>query len=285
MYEYTLHIANLYIQLETPFEVQICTESQCFLSDSSASCNYRVTFQPTDDLPTMPAVGRWVEDMYYTELDFSPAVYVRNYPGLPPYAVFQEKSDYIQCLYLSGSERRINETSSILNLIGLEKILLDNSAFLLHSSFIRYCGKGILFSAPCGTGKSTQADLWEKFRSSETMNGDRAGVRCMDGVWKAFGMPFAGTSGIYQNKSAPITAIVTLAQGPENVIRRLRPMEAVRKLLPECSCRRWDSDFMNEMLNLLLELVQQVPVYLLECRPDEGAVNLLHDTLEKDGWL
>ena len=98
-------------------------------------------------------------------------------------------------------------------------------------------------------------------------------------------MPFAGTSGIYRNESVPIAAIVTLAQGPENVIRRLRPMEAVRKLLPECSCRRWDSNFMNAMLDLLLQLVQEIPVYLLECRPDEGAVNLLHDTLVKDGWL
>lgn len=285
MFEYSLHFAGLRIGLMTPFEVKIRDESIPFLIENVAEPDVRVLFAPVNLLPPMPENGIWNEDMYYTQVDGCPAVYVRNYPGLPPYAVFQYSSREIRCAYLPDSEIRLNETSSILNLIGLEKILLDNQAFLLHSSFIRYRCRGILFSAPCGTGKSTQADLWEKFRGSDTLNGDRAGVRCIDGAWTAFGMPFAGTSGIYRNESAPLTAIVTLAQGPENVIRRLRPMEAVRKLLPECSCRRWDPAFMNGMLDLLLQLVSQVPVYHLECRPDEGAVNLLHDTLEKDGWL
>lgn len=104
----------------------------------------------------------------------------------------------------------------------------------------------------------------------------------MDGVWKAYGMPFSGTSGIYRNDSVPISTIVVLAQGTENQIERLRPMEAVRKLLPECSCRRWDQTFMDRMLNLLVSLVQQVPVYGLKCRPDQDAVLLLRDTIIKE---
>lgn len=284
MYEYTLNFMNLHIRLEAPFEIKICNESAPFLSHSTA-CDTRVVFQLTDALPIMPSDGCWVEDMYYTRLDLLPAVFVRNYPTLPPYAVFQYEPRLVRCICLRDSVRRINESSSLLNLIGLEKILLDNSGFLLHSSFIRYQGKGILFSAPCGTGKSTQANLWEKYRRSDTLNGDRAGIRSGNGHWTAYGMPFAGTSGIYRNESAPIAAIVTLAQGSENIIRKLRPMEAIRKLLPECSCRRWDSEFMNKMLDLLSQLVQQLPVYLLECRPDQGAVNLLHETLRKDGWL
>lgn len=285
MYEYTLHIAQLYIRLVAPFEIAVGSESRPFLTGYSGEEDLRVVFRQVEVLPPMPREGCWDEDLYYTALADVPTVYVRNYPGLPPYAVFRRKGKELRCLYLTGSELRINETDSILNLIGLEKILLDNSALLLHSSFIRYEGKGILFSAPCGTGKSTQADLWEKYRASETLNGDRAGVRCLDGNWTAFGMPFAGTSGIYRNESAPVAAIVTLAQGPENVIRRLRPMEAIRRLLPECSCRRWDAGFMAGMLDLLTGLIGQVPVYLLECRPDEGAVDLLCNTLRKDGRL
>ena len=285
MFEYTLNIMNLNIRLETPFEVAICSESAPFVVTNANPYDLCIKFEEIDKLPLMPSDGIWVEDMYYTSFGGGPAVFIRNYPNLPPYAVLQKANNVIRFYYLPDSWRRISETSSILNLIGLEKILLDNNGFLLHSSFIRYSGRGILFSAPCGTGKSTQADLWEKYRGSETLNGDRAGVRCVDGVWTSFGMPFAGTSGVYRNESAPIAAIVTLAQGPDNTIRRLRPMEAVRNLLPECSCRRWDFGFMNAMLDLILQLLQQIPVYLLECRPDEGAVNLLHDTLVKDGLL
>lgn len=285
MYECFLKFLNMTIRLAAPFEIRVGVESRPFFTENSSDYDVSVVFRPVDKLPDSPDGGIWEMDMYYTFLDGSPAIFVRNRPDEQPYALFHHQKDEIACLYLRYSEKWIRDTNGILNHVGLEKILLDNQAFLLHSSFIRYRGRGILFSAPSGTGKSTQADLWEKFRGSDTLNGDRAGVRCIDGAWTAFGMPFAGTSGIYRNESAPLTAIVTLAQGPENVIRRLRPMEAVRKLLPECSCRRWDPAFMNGMLDLLLQLVSQVPVYHLECRPDEGAVNLLHDTLEKDGWL
>lgn len=285
MFEYTFNFMNLNIRLEAPFEILVCRESEPFVIDNVSQYDLCVRFEESDKLPALPANGTWVEDMYYTTFSAAPAVYVRNYPNQPPYAVLVKGGKMIRVHYLRGSEKRICETSSILNLLGIEKILLDNNGFLLHSSFIRYRGRGILFSAPSGTGKSTQADLWEKFRGSETLNGDRAGVRFNDGVWTAFGMPFAGTSGVYRNDAAPIAAIVTLEQGANHTIRRLRSTEAVCKLLPECSCRRWDSGFMNAMLDLILQLLQQIPVYLLECRPDEGAVKLLHETLVKDERL
>lgn len=285
MFAYTLNIMNLNIRLETPFEVTMCSESAPFVITNANPYDLCIKFEEIDELPQMPSDGIWVGDMYYTNFEDAPAVFIRNYPNQPPYAVLHKANNVIRLYYLPDSEKRIYETSSILNLIGLEKILLDNCGFLLHSSFIRYCGRAILFAAPCGTGKSTQASLWEKYMGSETLNGDRAGVRCVDGVWTSFGMPFAGTSGIYRNESAPIAAIVTLAQGPENVIRRLRPMEAIKKLLPECSARRWDQNHMDQLLSLLLDLVQQVPVYRLECRPDQGAVELLHNTVTKEKSL
>lgn len=283
MHEYTLSLTGLVIRLETPFELLIRSETAPFMSVSSGLYDICIRFCPVEQLPPCPTDGRWVEDMFYTSLNGFSAVYVRNYVGEAPYAVLIYRSAEIECIYLQQFQKYVSESSSILNLIGLEKLLLDADAFLLHASFIRWKGNGILFSAPCGTGKSTQADLWEQYRNSETLNGDRAGVRCVDGEWTAFGMPFAGTSGIYRKESAPIAAIVTLSQGPENVIHRMRPMEAIRRLLPECSCRRWDSGFMNQMLDLLLRLVQHIPIYHLECRPDQGAVDLLHDTLIKDG--
>lgn len=285
MFELFLRITDISICIQAPFEIKICSESSPFLIQSHDQIDFSVVFKPADSLPELPSDGIWHEDMFYTVLDSVPCVYVRNILSESPYALFRYEDRLIRCYYLPGSEIRLNESSSILNLIGLEKLLLDNSSFLLHSSFIRFQGKGILFSAPCGTGKSTQADLWTLYRGSETLNGDRAGVRLCCGRWMAYGMPFAGTSGIYRNENAPITAIVTLTQGPENVIRRLRPMEAIRRLLSECSCRRWDTEFMNQMIDLLMKLVSQVPVYLLECRPDEGAVDLLYQTLQKDGLL
>ena len=285
MYEYFFQFADIHIRIAAPFQIHVSVESVPFLSHGAGEAHIVLSFVPVDSLPAVPLDGNWIEDRYYRHVNGLYEIFVRSFPGADPYARLVYGDGFIRCEYLSDFESKFTETCDILNLIGLEKILLDHSGFLLHSSLIRYQNKAILFSAPCGVGKSTQADLWNRFRSAEILNGDRAGVRFSNNYWCAYGMPFAGTSGIYKNASAPIAAVVTLDQGPENQIQRLRPIEAIRRLLLECSCRRWDSEFMNRMLDLLLKFVGPVPVYHLVCRPDEDAVNLLYDTLLKDGFL
>ena len=79
--------------------------------------------------------------------------------------------------------------------------------------------------------------------------------------------------------SAPIRAIVILRQSPENHLRTLSASEALRSLLPEFIAHRWDPSFMEKMLDLMAQLLQQVPVYCLECRPDRSAADLLKRSL------
>lgn len=280
---YVLKIADICIQLDTPFTVTFSAETSPFLCENTDPCQYRIVFRAEQNtMPAVPEGGRWVQDRYYTVYNGTNAVFVRNGPSQSPYALITELPVGFLCRYLAEFEQFFYDSCDILNVIGMEALLLRQGGMLLHSSLIRWQNRGILFSAPSGTGKSTQAYLWNAFMGSQTLNGDRAGIRCVNSKWTAFGMPFAGTSGIYRNESVPITAIVVLGQGTQNCIRQLNPMEAVRKLLPECSCRRWDPHFMDQMLSLLLALVQQVPIYHLECRPDRESVQLLHDTITKE---
>lgn len=279
-YYYT--IADTCFRLVTPFPVQVESESVPFLSEEKRPYQDTIIFRAVDTLPEVSSRHDWINDRCYTVLDGSDAVFVRNAPYELPYALITHTAEGIVCLYRGEFERFLRDSTGILNLLGLEYLLLRHGGLMLHASLIRWQGHGILFSAPSGTGKSTQADLWKTFEDSETLNGDRAGIRMCGGTWKAYGMPFAGTSGIYRNESVPITAIVVLEQSPDNVIRRLRPSQALHKLLPECSCRRWDQRFMEQLLAHLISLVQQVPVYLLECRPDRDAVQLLKKTLQED---
>lgn len=280
---YNLKLADICIQLDTPFSVTIGDELSPFLLENADTCHCRILFQAEPGaIPALPPDGRWIQDRYYTTYHGANAVFVRNTPDQYPYALITQMSNGFLCRYIPEFERFFYNSADILNVIGVESLLLQQGGLLLHASLICWQNRGILFSAPSGTGKSTQADLWETFMGSQTLNGDRAGIRCKSGVWTAFGMPFAGTSGIYCSDCAPIAAIVVLGQSPQNTIRRLKPMEALRKLLPECSCRRWDPQFMDQVLSLLLAVVQQVPVYQLECRPDREAVELLYDTITKE---
>ena len=280
MHSLTFQIMGVTYRLESPFEIIIDDQICPFLADPVSGCDILIRFQPVDILPK-PADGNWIEDICYT----SNGIYFRNYQDLPPYACLQMADNEYICSYLPEFQHYLHYSDGILNMLGLEQQMLAYSSMMLHASFIRFQGKGILFTAPCGTGKSTQAALWEQFMEADILNGDRTGIRNIDGRWTGFGLPFAGTSRIYRNEQAPICAIVALSQAPENTISRLRPSQAIAKLLPELSCRRWDADFMTRIFDLSLQLVQDVPVYHLACTPDRDAVTTLFDTLKREGLL
>ena len=175
----------------------------------------------------------------------------------------------------------IRSVDNLLDASELELLLTRLNVFSLHSSLVRRAeGDAILFTAPSGTGKSTQAGLWERFAGAETLNGDRSMLRRVDGVWTAFGSPFAGTSGIYRNESAPVRALIVLRQAPENTIRRLSLAEAFRAIYSESVLPRWHTEAHQHVISLVTEIVSEIPVYLLACTPDERPVTLLRNTLE-----
>ena len=116
----------------------------------------------------------------------------------------------------------MREYGTSLSADALEQVCITLQAALLHTSFIKWQGKAILFTAPSGTGKSTQADLWRRIEGAEIINGDRAVLRKEGGIWKAWGLPYAGSSRIFRNESAPVGAIVVLRKNDRNELRRLR---------------------------------------------------------------
>jgi len=162
--------------------------------------------------------------------------------------------------------------------VSIAQLLLAHNSFFIHSSFISINNKAILFSAPCGTGKSTQAALWKKHRGAEIINGDKAGVLVENGVY-ACGAPFCGTSGICKNKTLPLGAIVLLGQSKTNSIKRLSGIDALQKVLQNIYLDLVAPNEQRMIVDLLIELLKTVPVYSLECTPDETAVATLEKTL------
>ena len=211
---------------------------------------------------------------------------IRMQPGAEPHEWFIPiKKNHYEVRYLKEKENYIEYSRNLLEIINIEQILNNFNAFILHSSFIKWKNKGILFSAPSGTGKSTQADLWEKYENAEIINGDKAGIRKMDGRWMAYGLPFAGTSGIYKNKKAEISHIIVLRQGKENKLTRLSPRDAFIKLYSETVVHTWDKEFQENIINMITDVVQNVQIYQYECLPDKSAVDFLKEQIIKDRGL
>jgi hypothetical protein len=159
-------------------------------------------------------------------------------------------------------------------MLGPETLFLRHKGFILHSSVVRYEGQAILFSGASGVGKSTQGQLWEKYRQAEVLNGDRCVIVKRADRFYGCGSPYCGSSGIYRKAEAPIRAIVLPVKAGENRIEPLAPEKALRMLYRETLVNLWDVDFVNQVLDLLQELVLRVPVYTLYCRPDEQATEV-----------
>ena len=168
--------------------------------------------------------------------------------------------------------------------LSLAQLLLSQNAFFIHSSFISISGKAVLFSAPCGTGKSTQAALWENHRNAEVINGDKAGILVENGVY-ACGVPFCGTSGICKNKSFPLGAIVLLSQAESNSIRQLGGAEALQEIMKNIYLDFIAPHERLKCADLIIELLSKVPVYHLACTPDEEAVITLEKELRNGGVI
>ncbi len=187
--------------------------------------------------------------------------------------------DGLHKLYYPASRwHEFSPSIHLTHLIGGEALLLKHDAFLLHSSVVMINGKMVLFSGPSGAGKSTQADLWVKHRGAEVINGDRCVVMRKNGLFYGGGSPWSGTSGIYRPEQAPIAGIFLVHQASENSLERLGA-RAFPPLFTQTIVSPWDGEFMEKITRLFSELLSQIPVYRLNCRPDEDAVRLVYDTL------
>lgn len=196
------------------------------------------------------------------------------------YASCQEVSECRTTVYLSADRiERLNIDPVFTSLFSMERQMIKRDSLILHCAYIAHRGKAILFSAPSETGKSTQAALWERYRGSRTVNGDRGLLRKAGGIWTACGWPVCGSSGQCFQGDMPIHAIVMLRQGKENEAVRLSPIQAFSQLYAQITINQWNTDFVQQAMTLIEELVMQIPVYQLTCDISENAVRALEQAL------
>lgn len=206
---------------------------------------------------------------------------ILNFVGASaPYAVYIEEGEAGVRVFVDPQAGTLLKYDTIfVSLLALEKVMIRSEALILHSAYMCLNGKAVLFSAPSGTGKSTQADLWEQYRGTRTINGDKSLLIREEDGWYAHGWPICGSSQICKNETFPILAIVMLKQAKENRVRKLGIAEAVKKLVSQITMNMWNSQFQLQALDLIQQMVMEVPVYELECDISEEAVICLENIL------
>lgn len=193
----------------------------------------------------------------------------------------RRKGESLGILRRDGKAERIS-VKILMNCMEAEHLLTVRQGLILHASFIEYKGRAILFTAPSGVGKSTQAELWSRLRAAAIINGDRAALRWENGGFYAYGLPFAGSSKARRNTRLPLAAVVCLDQAAQTEIGVLKGAAAFRRLWEGCAVNAWSRGDVELCSASAARLAETVPVFHLACRPDESAVEALERELEAE---
>ena len=140
--------------------------------------------------------------------------------------------------------------------------LVQREVLLMHGSTVAVDGRAYLFTAPCGTGKSTHTRLWrEVFGDRAVMvNDDKPFLKQTGDAVLACGSPWTGKHGIGTNVCVPLGGICILSRGAENVIRPAVPEQTLEFLRSQC--------FPPQGLEKILDRVR---LWEMECTRDLGA--------------
>lgn len=151
---------------------------------------------------------------------------------------------------------------------------------LFHSSVTVKDGKAYMFLGHSGTGKSTHSRQWlEAFEQAHLLNDDNPVVRLMeDETVRVYGSPWSGKTPCYKNESAPLQALVQLAQAPHNEITKLRMTQAYPYILASVSGLKVLPEMMDRLYESIAQLLELRPVYKLECLPNLEAARLCAQT-------
>lgn len=176
----------------------------------------------------------------------------------------------------------ITSVDKILQLFPMRQLLFEKQVFLLHSSQAVIEGKGILFTADSGVGKTTQAKLLEKLYQAEIVCNDRTAISKSDGKWKTAGFPIDGSTPVNHTGTWDLAAVIVLVQAEENRISRYSGLPAVKDLMRQLMLDIWNPRMCAETAQRLISFLEEIPVYRLECTADERAAACLMERLRKD---
>ena len=162
--------------------------------------------------------------------------------------------------------------------------LLQYDGMMLHSSCVVMDEKAYLFTAPCGTGKSTHTKLWlEQFGDrAYILNDDKPALRFVDGVWYAYGTPWSGKHDINRNTHAPVAGIAVLKQHENNMIQPFSGADAIEAILMQV-IRPKTAEYRILVLETLDKLLSHIPVWELKCNMEPEAALLSYETMSGQG--
>ena len=158
--------------------------------------------------------------------------------------------------------------------------LLQKDVVLFHGSGLALEGQGYLFTAACGTGKSTHARFWRETLGAVAVNDDKPFLKISPTGVTMFGAPWSGKHGLDANMAVPLKGLCILHRGNENRIWKITPDEATEELLHH-GCAPTDSADAPRFQALIRQLAEAVPLWRMECTKDPSAAATACEAMHK----
>ena len=168
----------------------------------------------------------------------------------------------------------------------ISNALLPFNRCVFHGTAFFWHDKAWLFSAPSGTGKTTQYRQWRRLYHNEVkiINGDKPILQfCDDGTIMVHPSPWKGKERMGSMLKAPLGGIIYLQQGKENTIERMDSLDAAEPIYRQFLFLPETEEAVHRVCRMEDKLLRNIPVWKLVNKGDAQSAELTHHTLTK--WL
>ena len=161
--------------------------------------------------------------------------------------------------------------------------LVERDTLMLHGSTVAVDGRAYLFTAPCGTGKSTHTRLWRELFGQRAImvNDDKPFLQLTPTGVMAYGSPWSGKHGLGSNVGFPLKGICLLHRGAENVIRSAEPAELMDILRRQVHIPS-DAALAEKTRSLLDSLAVSVSLWDMHCNKEPDAAKVAYSAMSSD---
>jgi hypothetical protein len=163
----------------------------------------------------------------------------------------------------------------------LDELLMVNLLALGRGVEVHACGvedsdgSGYLFVGQSGAGKTTTARLWQKASGVHVLSDDRIILRWLDGGIWMYGTPWHGEAEFGCPTRTPLTHIFFLGRGSHNEVVRVRPPEAVARLMACSFVPFYDAPALHRVLAFLERVTGAVRCGELRFAPDRRVLEFV----------
>lgn len=151
----------------------------------------------------------------------------------------------------------------------------------IHSASILYQDKVWLFSGRSGMGKSTHTNLWKTLYHTPVINGDLNLLAFENGTPVVHGIPWCGTSGLYDRKTYPLGGIILLKQAPEDWVEELTPDRKQLLVCQRLISPAWSPELFEKNMDIAEKITGQVLVCKLNCTKEYSAAETIKERIDR----